>query len=254
MSTLSPWTRSTVSTIAPTITSNTVPAIPRPAIDVIVSGLGDPRSLAAADVGAGTGISARLLGDRGVHVIAVEPGSAMRGAAEPHPNVEWLAGKADATGLASASIDILVCAQSFHWFQTHEAVAEFARVLKPRGRLAIMWNRRSVTDPFTLGYRQAIYDVGGETAAERMGFDPAVVGHSRLLTPPERRAFPNAQRVTLDGLIGRARSASYVPKEGEAGERLVDLLRVLHARHADAEGLVTIVYDTEVWLSTKRVT
>jgi SAM-dependent methyltransferase len=227
------------------------PGYPARAIDIMLRGLGDPRSLTAADVGAGTGISARLLGERGVHVIAVEPGSAMRGAAEAHLNVDWLAGRADALGLASASIDIVVCAQSFHWFQTHAAVAEFARVLKPGGRLAIMWNRRSVTDPLTLGYRQAIYDVGGETAAERMGFDPAVVGQSRLFTPPERHAFPNTQRVTLDGLIGRARSASYVPKEGEAGERLVDLLRALHARYADAEGLVTIVYEAEVWLSSR---
>src|SRR3954469_6640718 len=108
------------------------PGYPAPAIDAIVGGLGDPRRLTAADVGAGTGISARLLGDRGVHVIAVEPGGAMRGAAEPHVNVVWLAGTADATGLASASVDIVVCAQSFHWFQRHEAVAEFARVLKPR--------------------------------------------------------------------------------------------------------------------------
>ena len=109
------------------------PGYPAAAIDVIVGGLGDPRRLRAADIGAGTGISARLLGDRGVHVIAVEPGRGMRGAAEPHPNVRWLAGKADATGLASGSIDVVVCAQSFHWFQRHEAVAEFARILKPRG-------------------------------------------------------------------------------------------------------------------------
>src|SRR5205814_10615581 len=109
----------------------------------------------------------------------------------------------------------------------------------------------STSDPLTVGYRQAIVDVGGETAAERMSFDPGVIGHSGLFSPPERRGFPNFQRLDLDGLIGRARSASYVPKGGAAGERLLGRLRVLHEQYADASGLVTLVYETEVFCSDK---
>ena len=45
-----------------------------------------------------------------------------------------------------------------------------------------MWNRRSTTDPLTVGYRQAILDVGGEVTAERMSFDPAVVPGSGLFS------------------------------------------------------------------------
>src|SRR5689334_17937395 len=93
------------------------PGYPAAAIDAVVHGLGEPASLRAADVGAGTGISARLLGDRGVAVIAVEPGAAMRGAAAPHSRITWIAGRADATGLRAASVDLVLCAQSFHWFQ-----------------------------------------------------------------------------------------------------------------------------------------
>jgi hypothetical protein len=52
-------------------------------------------------------------------------------------------------------------------------------------------------------------------------------------------------------LIGRARSASYVPKGGPEGERLLVLLRALHRRYADASGFVTIVYETEVFLTTR---
>ena len=63
------------------------PTYPAEAIDTILKGLGPPQRLLAVDIGAGTGISARLLADRGVHVIAVEPGEAMRGAAEPHDRV-----------------------------------------------------------------------------------------------------------------------------------------------------------------------
>jgi SAM-dependent methyltransferase len=228
------------------------PTYPVQAIDAVLEGLSPAGDLTAADVGAGTGISARLLADRGVHVVAVEPGAAMRSAAAPHQNVRWLSGRAEATGLASGSVDLVVCAQSFHWFKTPEAVAEFARVLRSGGRLAIMWNRRSKTDPLTAGYRQAILDVGGETAAERMGFDVDVVNASGLFQPVDRVALPNEQRVDLDALIGRARSASYVPKTGAAGERLVTLLGELHARYADASGFVRLIYETEIFRFTRR--
>ena len=114
-----------------------------------------------------------------------------------------------------------------------------------------MWNRRSTTDPLTAGYRQAILDVGGEVAAERMPFNPGIVAGSGLFSPVVRGAFPNAQRLDLDGLIGRAHSASYVPKTGEEGERLLSLLRGLHTRYADADGFVSLVYETEVFLAQK---
>ena len=228
------------------------PSYPPAAIDLILEGLGSPADLTVADIGAGTGISARLVADRGARVIAVEPGDGMRGAAAPHDNVTWVAGRADATGLRAQAIDAVLCAQSFHWFSPPVVLPELARILKPGGRLAIMWNRRSTTDPLTAGYRQAILDVGGEIAVERVDFDPGVIADSGLFSPPDRHAFPNAQRLTLEGLIGRARSASYVPKTGEEGQRLLDLLRTLHTQHADADGFVDLVYETEVFRSVAR--
>jgi SAM-dependent methyltransferase len=227
------------------------PTYPADAIHAIIGGLGPPGDLVAADVGAGTGISARLLGDRGLRVVAVEPGAGMREAAAPHPNVQWMAGRAEATGLHSEAVDLVVCAQSFHWFRTPETLTEFARILRPGGRLAIVWNRRSRTDPLTAGYRRAIVDVGGETTMETTGFDPAAIAEGELFSAPVRTSFPNSQRLDLEGLIGRSRSASYVPKTGAAGARLLSLLRALHAEYADADGFVTLVYETEVFCSWK---
>jgi SAM-dependent methyltransferase len=227
------------------------PTYPAKAIDIILLGLGTPRDLHAVDLGAGTGISARLLGDRGVRVVAIEPSPGMRQAADSHPNVTWMSSRAEATGLTSRAFDVVLSAQSFHWFRAPDTLVECDRILKPGGRLAIMWNRRRRTDPMTEGYRRAIADVGGESSIERMAFDPGVIAECRLFSPPQRTVFPNSQRLDLEGLIGRALSASYCPKNGPAVERLHELLSGLWSTYADGNGLVTLVYETEVyWAQT----
>src|SRR2546427_11107146 len=111
------------------------PTYPVEAVHVILDGLGPPARLVAADVGAGTGISARLLGEQGVRVVAVEPGEAMRRAAVRHPNVTWVAGRAEATAMCSQSVGLVFCAQSFHCIRTAASLREFARNLNNRRRL-----------------------------------------------------------------------------------------------------------------------
>ena len=227
------------------------PTYPAEAIRAILDGLAPSERVVAADVGAGTGISARLLANHGVRVIAVEPGDAMRRSATAHANVAWVCALAEATGLQSEAVDLVLCAQSFHWFRPAEALSELARILRPQGRLAIMWNRRSTSDPLTVGYREAIVAVGGDIVAESMCFDPDVVTRSGLFSPPQRTTFANVQRLDVQGLIGRATSTSYAPKSGAEGEELLRLLRALHERYADADGFVTMVYETEIYRSSK---
>jgi SAM-dependent methyltransferase len=223
------------------------PDYPAPAIDHILEGFGPSMHVIAADVGAGTGIASRQLADRGLEVIAVEPNQAMRAAAEPHPHVAWREGTGEATGLAAASVDLVVCAQAFHWFRQREATAEFHRVLRPGGRIAILWNTRSRTDPLTRGYIEAIRAVNGEHPAETRTFEPQVVSADGWFTPLELRTFDHAQVLDRAGLLGRSTSASYVPKEGEPFDRLVRLLDALYERYRDPRGLVTLRYVTEVW-------
>jgi SAM-dependent methyltransferase len=241
------------------------PTYPPEAIDAILEGLlpnghalrrGDVapgREPIAADIGAGTGISARLLADRGVNVYAIEPNDAMRGAAEPHERIEWRAGTAECTGLGEDSVDLVLCAQSYHWFDPEAACHEFGRILKPGGRLALMWNDGDETDPVASGY----YDL---VRAASTGVGPTshqTVAKAPTLAPPfdparvRRLRFRNEQRLDLDGLIGRAMSASYVPKTGEKAERLAAGLRELHARQAGADGRVGLVYEVYVYLAER---
>lgn len=105
------------------------------------------------DVGAGTGIWTRMVQAAGVRsVTAVEPNGDMRqvGATDSHhTNIRWLAGSAEATGLADASADWLSMASSFHWANFDAATKEFHRVLRTGGRFTALWNPRLIeVNPF----------------------------------------------------------------------------------------------------------
>ena len=105
-------------------------------------GLGPGREV--ADVGAGTGKFTALLATTGATVVGVEPVDAMRAKIEALqlPTVRAVAGTAQAIPLPSGKLDAVVCAQAFHWFATREALDEFHRVLRPGGKLGLVWNVR----------------------------------------------------------------------------------------------------------------
>ena len=227
------------------------PGYPDAAIDAILEGL--PTACTVADIAAGTGILSRLLADRGAQVLAVEPNAAMRAAAAPHPNVHWSVGTAEATGLSDASVDLVTIAQAFHWVDVGPTLREFARILRPDGRLAILWNRRSREDPFTLGYREVLEAMDAEAPAERSQFDPGVVDAAGPFRDMRRLEFINAHPLTEEQLLGRARSTSTVPLSGPRSEQILALLRDLHARHRSADGMVKMIYRTEVFLWTGNV-
>ncbi len=222
------------------------PSYPKAAIDTALEGLPIDRGLVAADLGAGTGISSRLLADRGVRVIAIEPNAEMRENAEPHPGVTLVDGTAEATGLESASVDLVLCAQAFHWFKPQEALTEFWRILRPQGRLVLFVNERDNDDPAMRAYNAAIRVASERELSEgmRASIDEALLVAGRTVTP---RAFPYTQSLSRDGLVGRARSASYVPKDGPRYNQLLLDLDDLWTVHHDALGLVTLGYRTFVW-------
>lgn len=227
------------------------PSYPAEAIDAILDGLGEPSRLVAADIGAGTGISSRLLADRGVHVLAIEPNAPMRDEATPHPRVEFRDGSAEATGLADASADLVLCAQAFHWFNPPRALAEFRRILKPGGRLALVWNDRDLSHPVSDAYYAIVLStpVGKEVSVSWAGENP-VAGLPEWTSARERFCTYD-QPMDLDAFLGRAMSASYFPKQGPEHERMVRELNVLHRRFASPEGRVTMRYLTKVFLAER---
>jgi SAM-dependent methyltransferase len=235
------------------------PSYPSEAIDAIVHAAELPRAsperergvLVAADIGAGTGISSRLVADRGLHVLAIEPNQGMRAAAEPHPLVTWRDGTAESTNLDPASVHLVLCAQAFHWFNADQALAEFHRVLRPQGALCLLWNDRDNSDPLTAAYSQAITRASDNHPAAR---DRSECGQVIFNTPLFKGAtlevFPSEQPLTLEALIGRALSASYAPKSGPKHDTLIADLTTAHANHANAQGLVSMKYNTRLYRAT----
>jgi SAM-dependent methyltransferase len=94
------------------------------------------------DLGAGTGRVTRELARRFEHVVAVEPDERMRAL-----NGEALAGSAEAIPLEDESVDAVFVGEAFHWFDPDAAIPEIARVLRPRGCLAILWTHWWETEP-----------------------------------------------------------------------------------------------------------
>jgi SAM-dependent methyltransferase len=221
------------------------------AIDLILTGLG--QTPLVADIGAGTGISARLLANRGARVLAIEPNVAMRTAAASHPLVEFRDGKAEANGLESASVDLVTCFTAFHWFEPEPTLLEFRRILKSTGRLALVWNNRDLSDPFTAEYSE----VTVAASTYPVVHDRSIYAEPLLISPhfANVREYRVANRQALDfsGLIGRVRSNSYIPNEGAVIDRLTSDLAKLHDRFQDDRGLVYLSYFTSIHLAEPSV-
>src|SRR5579885_3110804 len=113
------------------------PHYPDGVLDVLRTETGLTPTAVVADVGSGTGISAKLFLRNGNLVLGVEPNREMREAAErllsDYPHFTSVAGTAEATTLPDRSVDYAVAAQAFHWFDHDRARHEFARILHPGG-------------------------------------------------------------------------------------------------------------------------
>lgn len=117
------------------------PSYPAAALDRVLGAPGRPAPRRILDVGAGTGKLTALLLDRGAEVVAVEPDEQMRAVlAERLPAVRALAGRAEDLPLPDGSVDAVLAGQAFHWFTRPQADREFARVLRPGGVAALVWN------------------------------------------------------------------------------------------------------------------
>ena len=234
------------------------PDYPNSAIVYIVMRAGLTAGDQVVDVGCGTGISTRQLAEAGLQVIGVEPNDDMRrqaNAAEfqcAYP-VRYLAGSAEATDQPDASARAVVAAQAFHWFKPEPAVREFLRILGPGGGVALMWNQVDRDDPLGGEYVETLARHSPEPAMARSVLSDSA---GALLTHPgfeeaDHASFRHYQDLTLEGLLGRARSVSYAPTDPAQRDRLIQAMTDLFARFRH-DGRITLHYRTMVYTARKR--
>lgn len=208
------------------------------------------------DVGAGTGQATRWLMHRVRRLIAVEPNADMRASLVANcPGVDVRDTTAEHTGLAAGSVDVVAMFQAFQWCDGAAALAEFARITRPGGRIAVVWNVPDRRDSFTAAYEDLVDRHGDATLAEAL---PAGAGTaelflaSPLLVNARKAAFTNKQRLDAEGFRGRIGSVSYLPPPGPALDAILTAGDRIFARFARGDETLCLVYRTVVYVAERR--
>ena len=215
------------------------PGYPDEAVATLATQLGITAGTAVCDLAAGTGKLTRRLVELGATVTAVEPVEGMREQARATvPTAQVVDGTAEAIPLPDASVDVVTVAQAFHWFDADAAFQEIARVLKPHGGLAILWNERDEHTAW-VAEMSRIIRWHERTVSRYQHVDWAeIVAASGRFTDLEEQAVRWEQPMTREVLADRVRSISYVavmpPVERE---RLAAEVTALVARRSEPFGL-----------------
>lgn len=205
-----------------------------------------------ADIGSGTGISAQLFLENGNRVFGVEPNTLMREAAEnflrDFPNFRSVNGTAENTTLENESVDFVIAAQAFHWFEGEKARPEFERILKNKGFISLIWNERRLdSTAFLRDYERFLIEYGTDYEAVRHENIRTEILRRFFQTDFRKAVFQNVQSLDFDGLKGRMLSASYMPsEENPRFSEMLENLKTLFAQHAE-NGRIEILYDTNVF-------
>jgi len=207
-----------------------------------------------ADIGSGTGLLSKLFLENGNRVLGVEPNTEMRAAGDQflaeYGNFSSVNGSSESTLLADASVDFVIAAQAFHWFEPLATRREFMRILKPGGWVVVVWNDRRIGEtPFGRGYEDLLLRYGTDYEKVKDAYPQAqdlesFFGGRNFL----QRELENFQEFDFDGLAGRLRSSSYAPREEHANyDPMMAALRGLFEAH-QMSGRVRMEYTTQIYL------
>jgi SAM-dependent methyltransferase len=226
------------------------PEYPEDAVAFVYDRLRIAPGRTVLDLAAGTGKLTRALTLMGASLIGVEPVAGMREALHASmPAIPVLDGTAEAIPLDDGSVDVVVVGQAFHWFDGDRAIPEIARVLRPRGGLAIVFNVRDEDDPMQAALSEIWEPHRGDTPTHRtVSWRDAFVGQD-VFTPLEHRAFRHEQRVDREQLVDRVVSVSFIailaPSERD---RVAERVRSL----VPDDEVVSLPYRTDVFVADRR--
>ena len=210
------------------------PSYPPEAVDWLLAPSDTWAARDVLDLGAGTGKLTTRLVERGLTVIAVDPIAEMLEMLRTAlPDTPALLGSAEQIPLPDNAVDAVLVAQAWHWFDPERAVAEIARVLRPGGRLGVLWNTRDERSGW-------VKDFGRIVGLEH-DRDNATVDLPEPFTDIATHQVEWTNYITPQALIDYVASRSYcITSPAEVRTRTLDEVRELLVSHpslANATGL-----------------
>jgi ubiquinone/menaquinone biosynthesis C-methylase UbiE len=230
------------------------PGYPKEILDLFRNEMNLDENSVIADIGSGTGISAKLFLENGNEVLGIEPNEIMREAAEDFlqdfPKFKSINGTAENTTLDDNSVDFVIAAQAFHWFDHKKTREEFKRILKDKGFIALIWNERQLdTNEFLRDYEKTLVKFGTDYEQVRHENITKDVLEKAFQIEFKQAVFENSQILDFEGMKGRILSSSYMPSpEHPRFDELIKILKTLFAEH-QKNGKIQVLYDTNIFYS-----
>ena len=213
--------------------------------------LGVRKNATVVDLGAGTGKFTKLLVRAGATVSAVEPVDEMRTRlSKSLPDVDARAGMAESMPLNDGKADAVVCAQAFHWFANSDALREIHRVLRPRGRLGLIWNVRDESCDWVAAITEILKPYEGSAPRFHTGKWRLPFEGQSMFSPLKQTLFPHSHKGAFDEVIlDRFASVSFIAALPPAErDKVAQQLQQLKRRFAVLrEPEIVFPYMTQAW-------
>lgn len=232
------------------------PGYPGDAVSYLVHELGIAEGRDVLELGAGTGKFTELIAFTGARITATEPLAGMREALGKNcPAVTVIDGTAEEIPALDASADAVVAAQAFHWFDGDRALPEIHRVLRPQGRLGLIWNARDEASDWSERLT-AIFDrLSGDGPRYRDMRWRHAFERTDLFGPLHHQVAYHVHEVTREAFVDRVLSVSYVAGAPvHERERVVVEVNELLDTDSELAGreVVLMPYRTDVFWSVRR--
>jgi ubiquinone/menaquinone biosynthesis C-methylase UbiE len=226
------------------------------AIDAMLSIAGAEKGDKFCDVGAGVAHLTMMLAARSLDVVAVEPNDAMRANGIKRTvdmaNVRWHEGTGEVTGQTSDTFDMVTFGSSFNVCDRQQALKETARILKPRGWFACMWNHRHLEDPIQARIEAIIKErVQGYGYGTRREDQTEVIDASALFGPVVHIDARVVHQQTIEECLEAWRS--HATLERQAGAKFHEVISAIddYLRSLDTAS-IQILYSTNIWVAQLR--